>query len=84
VKGPIGEDSGWLIDYADIKAAWTPLHAALDHQYLNEIKGLENPTSEHLAVWIWKRLDGNLPWLHRVVVHETMTSRCTYFGPAGS
>src|SRR5690554_7378382 len=53
VKGEVGEHSGWLIDFTDIKTAWEPLHAELDHYYLNEIEGLENPTSEVLSGWIW-------------------------------
>src|SRR5262249_17023376 len=53
VTGEINAEAGWLIDFAEIKAAFAPLHDQLDHNYLNEIPGLENPTSENLAVWIW-------------------------------
>lgn len=80
VEGPIGEDSGWVLDFADIKAAWRPLHDALDHRYLNEIVGLENPTSELLAAWIWERLAPALPGLRRLEVAETCTSRVVYEG----
>jgi 6-pyruvoyltetrahydropterin/6-carboxytetrahydropterin synthase len=52
----------------------------LDHRYLNEVDGLENPTSENLARWIWERLQPRLPLLHRVVIHETCTSGCSYAG----
>lgn len=82
VRGQIDRDSGWLIDYAAIAQAFAPLRERLDHHYLNEVEGLENPTSENLAVWIWERLAPRLPGLHRVVVHETCTSRCAYEGPA--
>ena len=80
VAGPIGEDTGWVMDFADIKAAWRPLHDILDHRYLNEIDGLDNPTSEMLATWIWARLEPGLPGLSRVVVAETCTARVVYSG----
>lgn len=80
VQGHVGERSGWVIDFADIVAAWQPLHALLDHNYLNEIEGLDNPTSELLARWIWRRLDVSLPGLCRVVVQETCASGCSYEG----
>jgi 6-pyruvoyltetrahydropterin/6-carboxytetrahydropterin synthase len=80
VRGPVGERSGWVVDFADIAAAWQPLHAVLDHYYLNEIPGLENPTSELLARWIWRRILPALPLLSQVVVRETCTSGCVYRG----
>ncbi len=80
VSGPVGGETGWVMDFADVKAAFAPLHDALDHRYLNEIEGLENPTSEHLARWIWTRLKPGLPELSQIVVRETCTSGCTYRG----
>lgn len=80
VEGPVGEESGWVMDFADIKAAFKPIHKRLDHYLLNEIDGLENPTSEHLARWIWRRLKPGLPNLSKVVVHETCTSGCEFRG----
>ena len=80
VKGPIGEKSGWVMDFADLKEAFQPLHAILDHYYLNEIDGLQNPTSEVLAKWIWTRLRKSLPQLSMVRVRETCTSGCEYRG----
>lgn len=74
VGGEPDEHSGWIMDYADIKAAFAPLYEQLDHHYLNEIEGLENPTSERLAQWIFRRLRVSLPALERVVVHETCTA----------
>ena len=56
VAGPVGDHSGWVMDFADVKAAFQPLYAQLDHHYLNEVEGLDNPTSERLAMWIWERL----------------------------
>lgn len=81
VEGPVGEQSGWVQDFADIRAAYRPLRDALDHHFLNEIPGLENPTSEILAVWIWDRLIADLPLMCRIEVKETATSGCIYTGP---
>ena len=86
VSGPLQPEFGWVMDFADIKQAFAPVFEALDHHYLNEIPGLENPTSENLAVWIWQRLKPALPLLSRIVIHETCTSGCSYqgAGDAGS
>jgi 6-pyruvoyltetrahydropterin/6-carboxytetrahydropterin synthase len=81
VRGDVGAESGWVMDFADVKAAFAPLHDLLDHHYLNEVDGLENPTSEVLAMWIWERLAPTLPGLARVDVDETCTSGCRYDGP---
>jgi 6-pyruvoyltetrahydropterin/6-carboxytetrahydropterin synthase len=80
VGGEIGAESGWVVDFADLKAAFKPLHALLDHHYLNEVPGLENPTSEVLARWIWERLHPALAGLAEVIVRETCTSGCSYRG----
>jgi 6-pyruvoyltetrahydropterin/6-carboxytetrahydropterin synthase len=80
VHGPVNADIGWVMDFAEIKRAFQPLHDQLDHNYLNEVDGLSNPTSENLAYWIWRRLRPSLPGLFRVVVQETCTSGCAYCG----
>ncbi len=80
VTGPLDARLGWVMDYADISAAFKPLWEQLDHYYLNEIPGLENPTSENVAVWIWQKLKPRLPLLTEVVVAETCTARCVYRG----
>ena len=80
IEGPIGDDTGWVMDYADLKAAFQPIHDRIDHNYLNEIPGLENPTSERLAVWLWNELKPRLPLLSELVIAETCTSRCVYRG----
>ncbi len=80
IDGPVGAESGWVMDFAEIKAAFKPLYEQLDHHYLNDIDGLDNPTSERLAAWIWERLKPVLPLLSEVVVHETCTSGCRYRG----
>jgi 6-pyruvoyltetrahydropterin/6-carboxytetrahydropterin synthase len=80
VRGPVGADSGWVQDFADIGEAFEPLFQRLDHRCLNDVAGLENPTSENLARWIWRELKPTLPLLSEVVVHETCTSGCRYRG----
>ena len=80
VRGPVNPKTGWVIDLGDIDSAFAPLRAQLDHHYLNDVEGLENPTSEVLARWIWRRLRPSLPQLSRVVVRETCTSGCIYEG----
>jgi 6-pyruvoyltetrahydropterin/6-carboxytetrahydropterin synthase len=69
------------MDFAELKAAFQPIHEQLDHHYLNDVPGLDNPTSERLAAWIWDRLARALPLLAEIVVHETCTSGCRYRGP---
>jgi 6-pyruvoyltetrahydropterin/6-carboxytetrahydropterin synthase len=80
IEGEVDAHTGWVRDFADLKEAFQPLYEQLDHHYLNEIPGLENPTSELLAQWIWVRLHPVLPGLVSVTVHETCTSRATYRG----
>lgn len=80
VSGEPGAETGWIMDFGDIKAAFQPIYDRLDHHYLNDIEGLENPTSERLAIWIWNQLKPALPQLSEIVVHETCTSGCRYRG----
>lgn len=80
VEGEPGEHTGWIMDFGDVKAAFKPIYDRLDHHYLNDIPGLENPTSEVLARWIWNELKPSLPELSEVTVHETCTSGCRYRG----
>lgn len=80
VRGPVGEHTGWVMDFADLKKAVDPLIEKLDHYLLNDVEGLENPTSERVAMWLWDRLAPALPGLHRVTIEETCASRCHYFG----
>jgi len=81
VSGPLDPTFGWVLDFAEIKAAFRPLYDQLDHHYLNDVPGLDNPTSERLAEWIWQRLKPELALLSKVIVHETCTSGCAYSGP---
>jgi 6-pyruvoyltetrahydropterin/6-carboxytetrahydropterin synthase len=80
VTGSVGDDSGWVMDFGDLKAAFRPLMDQLDHYYLNDVPGLENPTSENLARWIWERLKPSLIDLSAVTVRETGKSGCTFRG----
>ena len=80
VSGPVGQETGWVQDFGDLKVAFKPLEEELDHQFLNEVPGLENPTSEVLARWIWDRLTVDLPNLSEIRVRETCTSGCIYRG----
>jgi 6-pyruvoyltetrahydropterin/6-carboxytetrahydropterin synthase len=80
VSGEAPEPAGWVMDFAELKAAFKPILGQLDHYYLNDIPGLENPTSENLARWIWARLKPTLPQLSQVEIRETCTSGCIYRG----
>ena len=82
VSGDVDPATGMVMDFEEIARAFAPLRDRLDHHYLNEIEGLDNPTSEKLAGWIWERLEGSLP-LAAVVVRETCTSGVEYRGPRG-
>ena len=81
VEADVDRVTGMVIDFADLRRAFGPVRDVLDHYYLNDIAGLENPTSENIASWIWERLAGELP-LSRVVIRETCTSGVEYRGPA--
>ncbi len=80
VRGPVQQPAGWVQDFAELSAAFRPLFEQLDHRCLNDVAGLENPTSENLARWIWERLIPALPGLAKIVVHETCTAGCVYRG----
>ena len=80
VEGEPDPELDWVVDFAEIKEAYDPIRRRLDHYYLIDIEGLENPTSEVLAEWIWRRLKSALPTLSRIEVSETCTSGCSYRG----
>ena len=80
VEGHVEEKSGWVMDFADISSAFKPIRKELDHYYLNEIEGLENPTSEVMVEWIWKRLAPELPGLCKLVLWENKRSRVEFCG----
>lgn len=80
IEGEVDLERGWVMDFAEIDEHVAPLMRQLDHQVLNEIAGLANPTSELLAVWLWHKLESALSGLTEVAVSETPTSRCVYRG----
>ena len=80
VSGDLDVDKGWVMDFADVKAAFAPILDQLDHHYLNDIDGLDNPTSEVIAKWVWERLHPYLPQLSKIELHETCTAGCIYRG----
>jgi 6-pyruvoyltetrahydropterin/6-carboxytetrahydropterin synthase len=84
LRGEPDPELGWVMDFAELKRRFQPIYDQLDHHYLNDIPGLENPTSEQLAIWIWDRVKPRVPALFEVVVHETCTSGCRYRGPASA
>jgi 6-pyruvoyltetrahydropterin/6-carboxytetrahydropterin synthase len=81
ISGDVSKDTGWVADFSDIKTAFKPLYELLDHNCLNHIEGLENPTSENLCFWIWSTLKPSLSQLSKVEVCETCNSGCVYYGP---
>ena len=81
VSGEVDPAKGYLIDYGQMKAAIEPVRGRLDHYLLNEIEGLQNPTAENIARWVFDRLHPSLPLLESVRVHETCTTACEYRGP---
>ncbi|MHC4416255.1 MAG: 6-carboxytetrahydropterin synthase QueD [Planctomycetota bacterium] len=81
IEGEVPPDQGYLVDYGEIEAVVDPCLRQLDHRCLNDVEGLENPTSEVLAAWLWDRLKPLAPMLAAVVIHETCTARCEYRGP---
>ncbi len=80
ISGPVNPATGWLIDFSEMYDAWRPTFDVLDHHYLNEVLGLENPTSEVLVKWLWDRLKPTLPILEQVTLWETCEARCEYRG----
>ena len=80
VSGEVDSHTGWIMDFADIKKAFSPIYDKLDHYYLNDIPGLENPTSENIARWVWMHLKPELPVLSKIEIRETCTSGCIYVG----
>lgn len=78
--GEVDPHDGWLVDFGEVREKFAPLLDCLDHHYLNDVEGLENPTTENLAKWIWSRLKPTLPSLTQVNIAETSTARCAYAG----
>lgn len=84
LEGPVNPQSGFVVDFFDVEAAFGPLLQRLDHYCLNDIAGLENPTAENIAVWIWDRVRPVLPQLASVKVFETPDCWAEYEGQGGT
>ena len=83
LKGEPDEGKQWLCDFAEVEQRITSLRRELDHNYLNDIEGLEIPTLENITRWIWHRLDNELPGLDRVLVRRgSCGEACVYTGRA--
>ena len=80
VAGTEDPKTGWVMDFAEIKEAFEPIRLELDHYYLNDVAGLENPTSEVIARWIWQRLKPVVPKLSKITLWETCNAGCVYRG----
>ena len=80
IEGEVDAETGWIYDHSRISGVVEPLIELLDHKYLNEVPGLENPTIELMAAWFWQKLAPSLPGLAEIVIHETPTARCIYRG----
>ena len=82
ITGDIDQQKGWVLDFGEINRKVEPVVEEIDHRFLNEIQGLENPTSENIAIWLWNKLEPNLPGLVEIAVCESANSRCVYRGPS--
>ncbi len=80
VERELDEKLGWVMDFADLKKVLDPIVKRIDHKMLNEITGLENPTCEIFAIWIWNEIIDDLPGLKRIELNETPTSGAIYEG----
>ncbi len=79
-EGDLDEELGWVLDFADIKKTVNPIIKIIDHKLLNDIEGLENPTCELIAVWLWNKIMPEIPFLSRIELYETLTSGVVYEG----
>lgn len=80
VTGPVRESEGWVMDFSEVAAVVGPVLAEIDHQYLNEVEGLENPTTEMIAIWLWERISTHLQGLSEIEIRENATTGCIYRG----
>ncbi|MGI8893522.1 MAG: 6-carboxytetrahydropterin synthase QueD [Bacteroidia bacterium] len=80
VKGDTDIDKGWVMDFAELKNAINPIIEIVDHKILNDISGLENPTCENIAKWLWIKIKEKIPALIRIELHETPTTGVIYQG----
>ena len=82
LKGNVDPHTGWLMDFGDLKKVIQGLiDEKLDHYLLNEIEGLDNPTSENIVIWLWDKIKPKFNQLEKITFYETCTSACVYSGP---
>ncbi len=80
LEGAVDRETGFVVDFFDIEAAFGPVLDQMDHHCLNEVGGLENPTAENIAIWIWEKIKTELPLLSAVTVYETGDCWAEYDG----
>ncbi len=80
IEGDIDQNTGWVMDFAAVKDCVEPVVKSIDHQLLNNIEGLENPTCEAIAIWLWDKIKPVLSGLSKIELHETPTSGVVYTG----
>lgn len=80
LEGDVLEEEGWIMDFTDLKKAVQPVINTVDHRFLNDIPGLENPTTELFSIWLWKKIKPLLPALKRIELKETPGSGVIYEG----
>lgn len=80
VEGALEKQLDWVMDFAEIKKVIDPIVKSIDHKLLNNISGLENPTCEIIAVWLWNKIKPDVPLLTKIELHETPTSGAVYEG----
>ena len=80
VEGQIDKQSGFVMDFQIIENAFQPIKTLLDHTYLNDVKGLSNPSSENICIWIWDKLESSLPNIYKIEIKETDSTGCIYKG----
>ncbi len=80
IEGALDPQIGWVMDFAVLKDAVNPIVDMLDHKLFNNIEGLENPTCEHVAVWLWNKIKPQVPQLKKIELNETPTSGVIYEG----
>jgi 6-pyruvoyltetrahydropterin/6-carboxytetrahydropterin synthase len=72
--------TGFVVDFFDMEKSFAGIMDALDHRCLNEVEGLDNPTAENIAVWIWDRLKPAIKPISAVRVYETADCWAEYDG----
>jgi 6-pyruvoyltetrahydropterin/6-carboxytetrahydropterin synthase len=80
ISGDVDSHTGFVMDFGDIDSAFKPIKDQIDHTHLNKVEGLENPSSEHLCIWIWDQLKPSLPQLSKIEIKETDATGCIYRG----